>query len=101
MHLHGWLFLGYLGSVNEANDLIRRISCEPCASAWMALLGACKIHGYVELGEEIVKGASASNLCKCLQAISYQSHIILLVCGISMHISTTGMVCMKNQSHLD
>ncbi len=38
---------------------------------------------------------------QCLQAISYQSHIILLVCGISMHISTTGMVCMKNQSHLD
>jgi hypothetical protein len=52
-----------MAGFNEANELIRRMSCKPCASAWMALLGACKIHGHVELGEEIVKGASDSNLC--------------------------------------
>jgi hypothetical protein len=65
----GFVGTGYLGSVNKADDLIRRISCEACASAWMALLGACKIHGDVELAEEIVKGASDSNLCNASRQI--------------------------------
>lgn len=61
-----WNRLGYLGSVNEANDRIRRMCCDPHASVWMALLGACRINGGVELGEEIAKGAFDSNLHNAL-----------------------------------
>jgi hypothetical protein len=57
-----WNRLGYLGGLNEANDRIRRMCFEPHASVWMAFLGACRISGGVELGDEIAKGAFDSNL---------------------------------------
>jgi len=47
--------LGRAGHLDEAEDVIKTMPCEPNATVWMALLGACRIHGKVELGERIAK----------------------------------------------
>ncbi len=47
--------LGSAGCLREAEDFINTISCEPNASVWMALLGDCRVHGNVEMGERIAK----------------------------------------------
>jgi pentatricopeptide repeat protein len=45
--------LGMAGLLREASEFIRRMSFEPDASALGALLGACKIHGAIDLGNEV------------------------------------------------
>ncbi len=47
--------LGSAGHLQEAEDFINTISCEPNASVWMALLDACRVHGNVERRELIAK----------------------------------------------
>ncbi|WOL05234.1 hypothetical protein Cni_G13961 [Canna indica] len=47
--------LGRAGRLAEADDLIKSMPVEPHAGAWGALLGACKIHGDIALGETIAK----------------------------------------------
>ncbi|KAL1292963.1 hypothetical protein HN51_053530 [Arachis hypogaea] len=42
--------LGRAGLMEEAADLIRGLSIEADANIWGAMLGACRIHGNVELG---------------------------------------------------
>jgi pentatricopeptide repeat protein len=45
--------LGHAGCLHEAEDLIHTMSCTPSASVWKALLGACRIHGNVEMAERV------------------------------------------------
>jgi pentatricopeptide repeat protein len=47
--------LGRAGHLQEAEHLIMTMSCEPNPAVWMALLGACKRHGNVEMGERVAK----------------------------------------------
>ncbi|XP_058086107.1 pentatricopeptide repeat-containing protein At1g08070, chloroplastic-like [Magnolia sinica] len=47
--------LGRIGLVEEAYEFIRTMPIEPDAFVWGALLGACRIHGRVQLGESIAK----------------------------------------------
>jgi hypothetical protein len=47
--------LGRAGCLCEAEALIKTMSCEPSTSVWKALLGACRVHGDVEMGECIAK----------------------------------------------
>ncbi|CAM0945171.1 unnamed protein product [Alopecurus aequalis] len=47
--------LGRAGYVREAVDFVNSMPVEPHPGLWGALAGACKIHGEVELGEEIAK----------------------------------------------
>ncbi|KAL6008254.1 hypothetical protein ACLOJK_033760 [Asimina triloba] len=47
--------LGRVGLVEEAEAFIRTMPIEPDAFIWGALLGACRIHGRVQMGESIVK----------------------------------------------
>ncbi|CAM6099771.1 unnamed protein product [Calypogeia fissa] len=47
--------LGRAGRLHEAEDLIMAMPCEPNAMVWMSLLGACRVHGNVEMGERIAK----------------------------------------------
>ncbi|XP_015576852.2 pentatricopeptide repeat-containing protein At1g26900, mitochondrial [Ricinus communis] len=43
--------LGRLGLLEEAHDLIKRLPIRSDATAWRALLAACRVYGNVELGE--------------------------------------------------
>ncbi|CAK9166727.1 unnamed protein product [Ilex paraguariensis] len=47
--------LGRAGLLNEAEELINSMPMKPNAAVWGALLGACRIHGNVELGEKVGK----------------------------------------------
>ncbi|CAJ1978897.1 unnamed protein product [Sphenostylis stenocarpa] len=45
--------LGRAGHVEEAAEIVRNMPFQPDASVLGAFLGACRIHGAIELGEEI------------------------------------------------
>ncbi|XP_008782290.1 putative pentatricopeptide repeat-containing protein At1g10330 [Phoenix dactylifera] len=45
--------LSRAGLLNEAVEFIRRMPVEADASVWGALLGACKVHGDVQLGTQV------------------------------------------------
>ncbi|KAK9285839.1 hypothetical protein L1049_025040 [Liquidambar formosana] len=45
--------LGRAGQLSEAEKLIENMPVEPDASIWGSLLGACRIHGNLDLGEKI------------------------------------------------
>lgn len=47
--------LGRAGHIKEAAEVIRNMPFQPDASVLGAFLGACRIHGAIELGEEIGK----------------------------------------------
>ncbi|GLU18168.1 hypothetical protein SLE2022_344820 [Rubroshorea leprosula] len=47
--------LGRAGLLNEATEIIRTMPFQPDGSVFGALLGACKIHGAIELGNEVGK----------------------------------------------
>ncbi|CAI0406249.1 unnamed protein product [Linum tenue] len=54
--------LGRAGYLEEAYDLVKNMEVEQDAVLWGALLGACKIHGNVALGEEIAGLMMRQNL---------------------------------------
>jgi pentatricopeptide repeat protein len=43
--------LGLAGYLHEAEDMIKAMPGKPDAAVWMALVGACRIHGNMEMGE--------------------------------------------------
>eukprot|EP01018_Ginkgo_biloba_P015982 Gb_28612 [translate_table: standard] len=43
--------LGRAGCLDEAEEFIKETPFEPTASMWGALLGACRVHGNMELGK--------------------------------------------------
>ncbi|KAI5323072.1 hypothetical protein L3X38_032144 [Prunus dulcis] len=45
--------LGRVGRVEEAEELVLGMTVEPDAALWGALLGACRIHGKVEVAERV------------------------------------------------
>ncbi|CAM6051442.1 unnamed protein product, partial [Sphagnum compactum] len=47
--------LGRAGHLQEAENMIQGMPCKPNAAIWRALLGACRIHGNVEMGERMAK----------------------------------------------
>ncbi|CAL2240226.1 unnamed protein product [Prunus armeniaca] len=47
--------LGRAGLINEAEEFVKNMPIEPDAFVWGALLGACRIHGKVELAESVMK----------------------------------------------
>ncbi|XP_008788339.1 putative pentatricopeptide repeat-containing protein At5g59200, chloroplastic [Phoenix dactylifera] len=47
--------LGRVGRLEEAYEFIKRMSIEPDHVIWGALLGACKIHGNLTLGEKVAR----------------------------------------------
>ncbi|XP_020595078.1 pentatricopeptide repeat-containing protein At2g33760-like [Phalaenopsis equestris] len=44
---------GRAGKLQEAQELIEQMPMEPDSSLWGSLLGACRIHGDLELGEKV------------------------------------------------
>jgi pentatricopeptide repeat protein len=47
--------LGRAGCLNEAYDFIQKMPIKPSAGVWGALLGACRIHCNIDLGECVAK----------------------------------------------
>ncbi|CAK9200383.1 unnamed protein product [Sphagnum troendelagicum] len=47
--------LGRAGRLHEAENMVLAMAYKPQVAAWMALLGACRIHGNVEMGERVAK----------------------------------------------
>jgi pentatricopeptide repeat protein len=53
--------LGRAGHLQEAENMVLSMPCEPHVAAhmwlhmWMPMLGACKIHGNVEMAELVAK----------------------------------------------
>eukprot|EP01018_Ginkgo_biloba_P034138 Gb_28038 [translate_table: standard] len=47
--------IGRAGHLEEAEDFIKKMPIEPNVSVWGALLGACKIHSNIELGERVAQ----------------------------------------------
>eukprot|EP01018_Ginkgo_biloba_P011555 Gb_34228 [translate_table: standard] len=43
--------LGRAGHMDEAEEFIKKLPVEPTAAVWGALLGACRVHGNMELGK--------------------------------------------------
>lgn len=43
---------GCAGHLDEAQSFVKKMTLEPDACAWRALLGACRIHQSVEIGEQ-------------------------------------------------
>jgi len=47
--------LGRAGFLDEAEEFIRRMPIEPNLAVWGALLGACRIHGNIQLGGRVAE----------------------------------------------
>jgi hypothetical protein len=47
--------LGRAGHLQEAENMVMVVPCKPHVAAWMALLGACRICGNVEMAERVAK----------------------------------------------
>jgi pentatricopeptide repeat protein len=47
--------LGHAGHVQEVENMVMAMPWKPHVAAWMALLGACRIHGNVEMAERVAR----------------------------------------------
>ncbi len=47
--------LGHAGHLQEVENMVMAIPWKPHVAAWMALLGACRIHGNVEMAECVAR----------------------------------------------
>lgn len=47
--------LGRAGLFDEAETLLKTMEMKPDAAIWTSLLGACRVHGRLELGESVAK----------------------------------------------
>lgn len=54
--------LGRAGNLEEAYTLVKNMKIEPDPVLWGTLLGACRLHGNIALGEEIAEFLVAKNL---------------------------------------
>jgi pentatricopeptide repeat protein len=75
--------LGHGGHLQQAENMVMAMPWKPHVAAWIALLGACRIHGNAEkqnvLREEFLKWSLKMLLvmCRC------QTSMLLLAIGIS------------------
>ncbi|KAJ7960550.1 putative Pentatricopeptide repeat-containing protein [Quillaja saponaria] len=61
--------LGRAGLLKEATDIVRSMPLQPDASVLGALLGACKIYGSTELGDEVGRRLLELNQRHCSQYV--------------------------------
>ncbi|KAH9538633.1 hypothetical protein CY35_15G017200 [Sphagnum magellanicum] len=47
--------LGHAGHLQEEENMIKKMPCQPHVAAWKALLGACRIQGNVEMAEHVAR----------------------------------------------
>lgn len=63
--------LGRSGKLEEAQELLDEMDVKPDATVWKALLGACRVHGNLELGER-----AANNLFQ-LEPLNSVPYVLL------------------------
>jgi pentatricopeptide repeat protein len=68
--------LGRAGHLKEAEDLIKSMPCEANVALLLALLGACRIHGNLEMGEHLAKQVLE------LDPGNVSAYVLLLASGI-------------------
>ncbi|EOA25767.1 hypothetical protein CARUB_v10019129mg [Capsella rubella] len=56
LHHYGCIvdLLGRARQLDKAYSLIKSMEMKPDSTIWRTLLGACRVHGYVELGERVI-----------------------------------------------
>lgn len=47
--------LSRAGRLDEAEDVVKGMACEPSVNVWKALLGACRVHGNANMGERATR----------------------------------------------
>ncbi len=61
--------LGCAGQLDDTEELINKMSLDADSSVWNSVLGACRIHGNIQLAELVVKSALSRKdrmlLCVC------------------------------------
>jgi pentatricopeptide repeat protein len=78
--------LGHAGHLQQAENMVMAMPWKPHVAAWIALLGACRIHGNAEkqnvLPDEFLKWSLQMLLvmCRC------QTSMLLLATGISVRM---------------
>jgi pentatricopeptide repeat protein len=75
--------LGRAGHLHEAENMLKAMPCKPNAGVWRALLGACRIHGNVEMGERVAKQVLELEPENAEAICCYQIYILPPVTGIS------------------
>ncbi|KAF6147760.1 hypothetical protein GIB67_006733 [Kingdonia uniflora] len=56
--------LGRAGHLEEAEALILRMDKEPDGALWRALLGACKMHGKIEVAKRVAEKVYGNHICE-------------------------------------
>jgi hypothetical protein len=75
------------GHPQEAENMMKAMPCKPHVAPAMALLGNCRIHGNVEMGEHVAKqilGLEPGNAAGYM--LGYQTSMLLLATGISLRM---------------
>lgn len=67
--------LGRAGLLEEAEELLQKIPCQPTVAVWMALLGACRIHGDIRLAEIAAQQVLKLGRC-CASGLVLLSNIL-------------------------
>jgi pentatricopeptide repeat protein len=76
--------LGCAGHLQEAENMTTMMPGKPYVAAHKALLGACTIHGNMEMGEHIAKKFFDWGLKMLWVICCYQTSMILLATGTSL-----------------
>ncbi len=63
-------------SIGDSEHLILTMLCKPNVDVWMPLLGACRSHCNVEMGEQVAKQALVGSFC-CPRALCVIGHSLV------------------------
>ncbi len=74
--------LGCAAHLQEVENMVMEMAWKLHVAQWMGLLGACRIHGNVEMAKRIAKRISKWSLKMLLVTWCYQTSMLLLVTGI-------------------
>jgi len=78
--------LGHAGHLQEVENMVMAMLWKPHVAAQMALLGACRIHGNVEMVECVARQILKWNLTMLLIMVWCQTSMLLLATGISVRM---------------
>ncbi len=81
-----WLTFLPVLTVYRTENMILAMPYKPQAAAWMALLGACRIHGNVEMAEHVTKWILEMEPENAAGYVLLSTSMLLLATGISVRM---------------